>query len=134
MKTEQEHPNDNAKQDPLLSRRDSVKGFASVASAVAMGSALTSQAAEPQPSDPCEPKNPYDSPPGSGISMPPYYKPTPSVKNHNNYFPRAEELGADHVHGEQSFSAAAHPGRHEHHGRVRQRRLEMNPAALLGPQ
>ena len=40
-------------------------------------------------------KNPYGSPPGSGISMPPYYQPTPSVKNRNNYFPQSEELGAD---------------------------------------
>jgi len=27
--------------------------------------------------------------------MTPYYKPTPSVKNRNNFFPQAEELGAD---------------------------------------
>ncbi len=39
--------------------------------------------------------NPYGSPAGSGISMPPYYLPTPSVKNNNNYFPRSEQLGPD---------------------------------------
>ena len=27
--------------------------------------------------------------------MPPYYLPTPSVKNRNNYFPQSEELGKD---------------------------------------
>ena len=39
--------------------------------------------------------NPYGSPPGTGISMPPYYLPTPSVKNKNNYFPQNEPLGPD---------------------------------------
>jgi len=27
--------------------------------------------------------------------MPPFYKPTPSIKNRNNFFPQTEELGAD---------------------------------------
>lgn len=31
--------------------------------------------------------NAYGAPPGTGVSMPPYYLPTPSVKNKNNYFP-----------------------------------------------
>ncbi len=39
--------------------------------------------------------NPYGSPPGSGLSLPPYYLPTPSVKNKNNYFPQSEPLGPD---------------------------------------
>jgi ribonuclease Z len=42
-----------------------------------------------------EEKNPYGAPPGTGISMPPYYLPTPSVKNRNNYFPQSEPLGPD---------------------------------------
>ena len=37
----------------------------------------------------------YGAPPGTGISMPPYYLPTPSVKNRNNYFPQSESLGDD---------------------------------------
>ena len=40
-------------------------------------------------------QNPYGSPPGSGVSMPAYYLPTPSVKNKNNYFPQSEPLGSD---------------------------------------
>lgn len=32
---------------------------------------------------------------GSGVSMPPYYLPTPSVKNKSNYFPQIEPLGSD---------------------------------------
>lgn len=39
--------------------------------------------------------NPYGSPPGSGITLPPDYLPTPSVKNKNNYFPQSEPLGPD---------------------------------------
>ena len=39
--------------------------------------------------------NPYGSKPGSGVSMPPYYQPTPSVKNKTNYFPQSEPLGPD---------------------------------------
>ncbi len=41
------------------------------------------------------PENPYGAQPGTGISMPPYYQPTPSVKNRNNYFPQSEPLGND---------------------------------------
>ena len=42
-----------------------------------------------------EEHNFYGAPPGTGISMPPYYLPTPSVKNRNNYFPQSEPLGPD---------------------------------------
>ena len=43
----------------------------------------------------CDAQNPYGSPPGSGISIPPYYLPTPSIKNKNNYFPQSEPLASD---------------------------------------
>jgi ribonuclease Z len=39
--------------------------------------------------------NVYGAPPGTGISLPPYYLPTPSVKNRNIYFPSTEPLGPD---------------------------------------
>jgi len=39
--------------------------------------------------------NPYGSAPGSGVTLPPGYQPTPSVKNKNNYFPQSEPLGPD---------------------------------------
>lgn len=39
--------------------------------------------------------NVYGAPPGMGITMPPNYQPTPSVKNKNNYFPQSETLGPD---------------------------------------
>ena len=95
MKAKETQPSNNGKQDPLLSRRNAIKGFAKVAGAVAMGAASTSQAAEPQPADPCEPKNPYGGGPGTGLSLPAYYKPTPSLKNNNVYLPGTEELDKD---------------------------------------
>ena len=41
------------------------------------------------------PKSPYGGGPGAGLTIPPYFKPTPSVKSRNNYFPNAEKLGPD---------------------------------------
>jgi ribonuclease Z len=38
-----------------------------------------------------EPSNPYGTPPGYGISLPDYYRPTPSVSN-RNFFPPGEVL------------------------------------------
>ncbi|MGY2033579.1 guanitoxin biosynthesis MBL fold metallo-hydrolase GntH [Nocardia gipuzkoensis] len=40
-------------------------------------------------------ENPYGGEPGSGISLPPYFRPTPSVVNASNYFPVGETLGPD---------------------------------------
>ena len=42
-----------------------------------------------------EVKNPYGGGPNTGITMPPYYRPTHSVKTTTNYFPGSEELGPD---------------------------------------
>lgn len=42
-----------------------------------------------------EEHNIYGSNPGTGITIPPYYLPTPSVKNKSNYFPQTEMLGPD---------------------------------------
>ena len=47
------------------------------------------------PAGPTDDHNAYGAPPGTGVSMPPYYLPTPSVKNRNNYFPQSEPLGPD---------------------------------------
>jgi len=40
-------------------------------------------------------KNPYGGGPSTGSTLPNYYRPTPSVKSRNNYFPLSEELGPD---------------------------------------
>jgi len=39
--------------------------------------------------------NPYGGGPNTGITLPPYYRPTPSVANANTFFPGVEELGDD---------------------------------------
>jgi ribonuclease Z len=39
--------------------------------------------------------NPYGGGPGTGISLPPYFKPTANMKNNNVYYPEMEELGKD---------------------------------------
>ena len=41
------------------------------------------------------PKNPYGGGPGTGLTLPPYFKPTKYVKNAKNFFPGLEELGPD---------------------------------------
>ncbi|WP_440956401.1 guanitoxin biosynthesis MBL fold metallo-hydrolase GntH [Methanosarcina sp. Mfa9] len=41
------------------------------------------------------PVNPYGGTPGGGITLPPYFRPTPSVGNRNNYYPNSEKLGPD---------------------------------------
>ena len=41
------------------------------------------------------PTNPYGGGPGTGVTLPPYFKPTPSVESRNQYFPGTEVLGED---------------------------------------
>jgi ribonuclease Z len=75
-----------------MDRREMLKTLGVAATGMTVGTLQTADAAEEMlPSK--EEKNPYGSPPGTGISMPPYYMPTSSVKNRNNYFPQSEELG-----------------------------------------
>lgn len=40
-------------------------------------------------------KNPYGGGPGTGISLPSYFKPTENLKNTNFYYPGTEELGPE---------------------------------------
>jgi ribonuclease Z len=76
-----------------IGRRNALTALASAASTTAMDAALSTPAAAQATSSP--ESNPYGSPPGSGISIPPYYRPTPSIRNRNNYFPQTEQLGDD---------------------------------------
>lgn len=79
-----------------LDRREMLKSMGVAAAGMAAG-ALTSasaEAAEGQQDVPGE-HNAYGAPPGTGISMPPYYLPTPSVKNRNVYLPGTEPIGPD---------------------------------------
>ena len=95
MSTEDSQSADKHEEKTTLSRRDVLKGFAATTvAAVSAGMSAPALAAD-QASSATEVKNPYGAPPGSGISMPPYYRPTPSIKNRNNYFPQSEPLGDD---------------------------------------
>ncbi len=77
-----------------LDRREMLKTMGAAAATVATGALTSAETAEAQQQAPGE-HNVYEAPPGSGISMPLYYQPTPSVKNRNNYFPQSESLGPD---------------------------------------
>lgn len=75
-----------------LSRRAMLKGAAVGAAAAGFVSADTSAEAQGSPTMPV---NPYGGGPSKGLQVPPYYKPTPSVRSRNNYFPGSETLGRD---------------------------------------
>jgi len=77
-----------------MERRDLLKTLGAAAAGVA-ASAVPPAAAADKMQAPLDENNPYSSPPGTGLSMPPYYQPTHSVKNRNNYFPQSEPLGSD---------------------------------------
>ena len=95
-----EHPNTPAPeptpgQEDGVDRRDILKAIG--ASALA-GGALAGAASEAKAEDgkaPPMPESPYGGGPGEGLTIPPYYKPTPSCVSRNNYFPTAETLGPD---------------------------------------
>ena len=71
-----------------MDRRDVLKA------AVAAGAVTTStKSAEATGTDGRQ--NPYGGGPNTGITLPPYYRPTPYVKNANTFFPGVEELGTD---------------------------------------
>ncbi len=82
------------KESNTLSRREMLKAVAPAAAGMAAGSLASAEAAEESKPAIGE-TNAYAAPPGSGLSMPPYYLPTPSVRNRNNYFPQSEPLGPD---------------------------------------
>ena len=104
----------NNKRDPAPaaqaathSRREALKAMgAAMAGLAAAGGATTAANAAatpaaasatpiPTPAGPQMPRNPYGGGPGTGLTLPPYYRPTPSVKTAHTFFPTAEELGAD---------------------------------------
>lgn len=42
-----------------------------------------------------QPSSPYGGGPSTGLQFPPYYKPTPSVRSRNVYFPYSETVGKE---------------------------------------
>ena len=57
--------------------------------------------------------NPYGGGPGTGVTLPPYYKPTEYVKNNNFYFPGNEEIGPDEMRISFVGSTPWPPRRHQ---------------------
>jgi ribonuclease BN (tRNA processing enzyme) len=80
---------------PKINRRAALKATGLAASAMAASALGTGTAAAKGKQGPGEVKNPYGGGPGTGISLPPYFKPTKYVKNNNFYFPGAEDVGPD---------------------------------------
>ncbi len=91
--------------EPMVNRRGVFRhaaGAAAATPAAAVGLSEPAQAAEepgpvqPGPTPPLgQPQSPYGGGPGAGITLPPYYRPTPSMANNNTFFPGTEELGDD---------------------------------------
>jgi ribonuclease Z len=78
-----------------MSRRDALTaaGLAGAA-ALSTGALSRAQAADEKPTA-GQPKNPYGGVPSGGITLPPYYRPTPNLASANVYYPGQEELGPD---------------------------------------
>ena len=97
MSAEKREPDTNAEPEPTIGRREALKGFAAAAAAATVGAASSTQAAAQPGTSPREAgaRNPYGGGPNTGITLPPYYRPTPSVANANTFFPGVEELGSD---------------------------------------
>jgi hypothetical protein len=74
-----------------ISRRDALK-IAGLSGAAALSTGTLSPA---QAADQNHAKNPYGGVPSGGITLPPYYRPTPNLASANVYYPGQEELGPD---------------------------------------
>ena len=94
----------NSRREALKAMGATMAGMAAVGGVAATAQAATTpvpdaaKAAVPPASTstgPQMPRNPYGGGPGAGLTIPPYYRPTPSVKTAATFFPTAEELGAD---------------------------------------
>lgn len=78
-----------------LGRRDAIKATGLAAAALAAGTVGATGAQAEGKHETDEVKNPYGGGPGTGVSLPEYFKPTKYVKNNNFYFPGTEDIGPD---------------------------------------
>ena len=92
MSAEDKKPTINTTLEPSVNRRNALTGLATVATGAAVGSASAPAVAQSSNS---QAANPYGGGPNTGITLPPYYKPTPSTVNANTYFPGTEKLRSD---------------------------------------
>ncbi|WP_260690716.1 MBL fold metallo-hydrolase [Rhizobium leguminosarum] len=78
-----------------ISRRQALKaaGLAGV-SALSTVAVSSAQAADETPGT-VQAKNPYGGVPSGGITLPPYYRPTPYLASNNVYYPGQEQIGPD---------------------------------------
>jgi len=91
QKPKDEHDSEDGAKDRVVANLFSMLGKVSE---------LTAPGAEARPSvdiptDGVGARGPYRAAPRSGLTIPDYYTPTPSVKNTTTFFPGAEELGRD---------------------------------------
>ena len=93
MSSDRSESKANSRQEFAIGRRDALKALATAATATTVGAGLSATAEAQTVSAPVT--NPYGGGPGTGITLPPYFKPTDTVKNNNVYYPGTEELGKD---------------------------------------
>jgi ribonuclease Z len=75
-----------------MSRHDAIKAEGLAGAAVLSTVVVSPAQAAPTAA---QAKNPYGGVPSGGITLPPYYRPTPNLASNNVYYPGQEELGPD---------------------------------------
>lgn len=76
-----------------MERRDLLKAMAlgATAAGIVAGDTATAGPAD----EAVQAKNPYGGVPGGGLTLPPYYRPTPYLVSNNIYYPGQEPIGPD---------------------------------------
>ena len=78
-----------------MSRRDALKAAGLAGAAALLPAAVApAQAADEKPTA-VQAANPYGGVPSGGITLPPYYRPTPYLVSNNIYYPGQEQIGPD---------------------------------------
>ncbi len=102
MEDTEQTPPETAKPQVTPRRRDALAALAGLVTGVASTELVAPQIKQPPPPRPVPgpagtgmPRNPYGGGASAGLTLPPYYRPTPTLKNTTTYFPGLEELGSD---------------------------------------
>ena len=78
-----------------MNRRDMIKTSVLAGAATLLAAPVSSAQTAGGQQTAAQVKNPYGGVPSGGITLPPYYRPTPTLKSNNVYYPGQEELGPD---------------------------------------
>jgi hypothetical protein len=78
-----------------MSRRDVIKSAGLAGAATLFTAPVSSAQTAGEKPTAVMAKNPYGGVPSGGITLPPYYRPTPYLKSNNVYYPGQEEIGTD---------------------------------------